>query len=139
MENGRVYMKCSVTIDSCLINREDIEILNSQSKDIFYSDVESSNFFSSEIILILLDIGRNIGYSTAYDMLKYVLSKVIILLKNKKVKHKELQFEISCNGKVFSIKTPNTLTERQMDKLINAAAEALISEWNCKGKLDEKQ
>lgn len=52
--------------------------------------------------------------------------------------NKELQFEISCCGKTFSLRGNTPLSERQMDKLVNAAAEVLLSEWNDKGKTDEK-
>ena len=47
--------------------------------------------------------------------------------------------KISCNGKLFSIKGKNALTEKQMDKLVDAAAEVLLSEWSCKENTDEKQ
>lgn len=63
----------------------------------------------------------------------------MLLLKNKKGDHANLQFEISCNGKTFSVKGDTALTEQQMDKLVDAATEDLLAEWNCKGNSDEKQ
>lgn len=132
-------MKCSVLIDSGLIGKEDIASLNDQNADIYYSSTESNNFLPSEAVLILIELARNIGYNVAYDALKYALLKVLLLFKHKKADYSELQFEISCNGKTFSLKGNTALTEQQMDKLVDAAAEALLSEWNCKENLDEEQ
>lgn len=97
-------MKCFVRIDSGLIDKEDIVILNEQSKDIHYDFVEKNNFLPSEAILILVELVQNIGYNAAYDMLKYVLLKVISLLMNKKESDADIQFEISCNNKRFFLR-----------------------------------
>lgn len=132
-------MKCFVMIDSGLIDKEDIIILNAQSKDIHYDFIEKNNFLPSEPILIFVELVQNMGYNVAYDTLKYVLLKVISLMMNKKESDADIQFEISCNNKRFSLKGKTTLTEQQMDKLVDAAAKALLSEWSCKENSDEEQ
>lgn len=132
-------MKCFVTIDSGLINKEDIVTLNAQSKDIQYDFIQGNSFLPSEVILILIDLVQNIGYNAAYDTLKYILLKVVSLLVNKRGSNANLQFEISCNNKRFSLKGKNTLTEQQMDKLVDAAVKALLSEWSYKENSNEKQ
>lgn len=132
-------MKCFVTIDSGLINKEDIVTLNAQSKEIQYDFIEGNSFFPSEVILILIDLVQNIGYSAAYDTLKYILLKVVSLVVNKRGSNAKLQFEISCNNKRFSLKGKNALTEQQMDKLVDAAVKALLSEWSYKENSNEKQ
>lgn len=132
-------MRCSVLIDSSLIGKEDIDSLNNQNVGIHYSSTDSNSFFSSEVILILIELAKNIGFNAAYDILKYVLLKVVLLLKNKKADHSNFQFEISCNGKTFSLKGNTALTEQQMDRLVDAAADALLVEWNCRENSDEKQ
>lgn len=132
-------MKCFVTIDSGLINKEDIVTLNAQSKEIQYDFIEGNSFFPSEVILILIDLIQNIGYSAAYDTLKYILLKVVSLVVNKRGSNANLQFEISCNNKRFSLKGKNALTEQQMDKLVDAAVKALLSEWSYKENSNEKQ
>lgn len=132
-------MKCFVTIDSGLINKEDIVTLNAQSKEIQYDFIEGNSFFPSEVILILIDLVQNIGYSVAYDTLKYILLKVVSLVVNKRGSNANLQFEISCNNKRFSLKGKNALTEQQMDKLVDAAVKALLSEWSYKENSNEKQ
>jgi len=132
-------MKCIVMIDSSLISKEDIAILNYQSKEVQYNSTESKDFFPSEVILILIDLVRNIGYNMAYDILKYALLKVVSLLMNKMKRDTDIQFEISYNGKLFSVKGKTALTEQQMDKLVDAAAKVLLSEWSCGENSDEKQ
>lgn len=132
-------MKCSVLIDSSLIENEDIRILNNQNSDIHYHSTESTNLLPPEVILILMELFQNMGYNAAYDLLKYVLMKIITLVEHKKTENTELQFEISCNGKKFSLRGSRPLTEQQMDKLVNTAAEVLLSEWIGKESFDEKQ
>ena len=132
-------MKCSVLIDSSLIGNEDVRILNDESSEIKYSATESSDFLPAEVVLILIELFQNMGYNAAYDTVKYVLRKIVTLVGHKKTDKTELQFEISCNGKKFSLRGNTPLTEQQKDKLVNAAAEVLLSEWNSKEKSDEEQ
>lgn len=131
-------MKCSVLIDSSLIGNEDVRILNDESSEIKYSATESADFLPPEVVLIFIELFQNMGYNAAYDTVKYVLRKIITLVGNKKADKTEFQFEISCNGKKFSLRGNTPLTEQQKDKLVNAAAEVLLSECNGK-KSDEEQ
>ena len=131
-------MKGFVTIDSCLINEEDLMVLNDQGEDISYNLVKSSGFLSSEVILVLVNLVENIGYNAAYDLLKSAILKITMLIKRKKEFHTDFQFEISCNGSVFSLKGNKELTEQQMDKLVDAAVKVLISEWKSGEKDDEQ-
>ena len=132
-------MKGIVTIDSCLINKEDMLILNDQSENISYNFVKSSGFLSPEVILVLVDLVNNIGYNAAYDILKSTILKIVMLIKRKKDSHTNLQFEISCNGSVFSLRGNKELSDQQMDKLVDAAVNVLLSEWESKEKSDEQQ
>lgn len=126
-------------IDSGLIDKEDIVTLNAQSKDIQYDFIEKDNFLSSQDILIFIELVKDIGYNVAYDTLKYVLLKVVSLLMNKRESDADIQFEISCNNKQFSLKGKTALTEQQMDKLIDTTAKALLFEWSYKENSDEEQ
>ena len=128
-----------VIIDSCLLDKEDMSILNAQSENIRYSLVKSSGFISSELILVLVDLARNIGYNAAYDILKNTILKIYTLVKSKKKPSPNLQFEISCNGSVFSLRGNKELSDAQMDKLVDAAVKVLLSEWESKEKPDEQQ
>ena len=121
-----------VIIDSCLLDKEDMSILNAQSENIRYSLVKSSGFISSEVILVLVDLARNIGYNAAYDILKNTILKIYTLVKSKKKPSPNLQFEISCNGSVFSLRGNKELSDAQMDKLVDAAVKVLLSEWESK-------
>ena len=132
-------MKGVVIIDSCLLDKEDMSILNAQSENIRYSLVKSSGFISSAVILVLVDLARNIGYNVAYDILKNTILKIDTLVKSKKKPSPNLQFEISCNGSVFSLRGNKELSDKQMDKLVDAAVKVLLSEWESKERPDEQQ
>lgn len=123
-------MKCSVLIDSSLIDKEDVRTLNESDNDISYSATETSGFLPAEVVLVLIDLAQNIGYSAAYDAIKYVAAKIVLLISKKKKKESETRFELTCNGKKFSLKMDCPLTEQQVDKLVDAAAQALLSEWS---------
>lgn len=123
-------MKCSVLIDSSLIDKEDVRTLNESDNDISYSATETSGFLPTEVVLVLIDLAQNIGYSAAYDAVKYVAAKIILLISKKRKKESETRFELTCNGKKFSMKMDCPLTEQQVDKLVDAAAQALLSEWS---------
>ena len=123
-------MKCSVLIDSSLIDKEDVRTLNESDNDISYSATETSGFLPAEVVLVLIDLAQNIGYSAAYDAIKYVAAKIVLLISKKKKKESETRFELACNGKKFSLKMDCPLTEQQVDKLFDAAAQALLSEWS---------
>lgn len=87
-------------------------------------------FLPAEIVLVLIDLAQNIGYSAAYDAIKYVAAKIVLLISKKRKKESETRFELTCNGKKFSLKMDCPLTEQQVDKLVDAAAQALLSEWS---------
>ena len=123
-------MKCSVLIDSSLIDKEDVRTLNESDNDISYSATETSGFLPAEVVLVLIDLAQNIGYSAAYDAIKYVAAKIVLSISKKKKKESETRFELTCNGKKFSLKMDCPLTEQQVDKLVDAAAQALLSEWS---------
>lgn len=123
-------MKCSVLIDSNLISKDEVRILNEPDKGISFSSTETSSFLPAEMVLILIDLAQNIGYSAAYDAIKYAVTKVILLISSKKQQGSKTRFELTCNGKKFSLKMDCPLTEQQADKLVDAATRALLSEWS---------
>ena len=123
-------MKCSVLIDSSLIDKEEVRTLNESDNDISYSATETSGFLPTEVVLVLIDLAQNIGYSAAYDAIKYVAAKIVLLISKKRKKESETRFELTSNGKKFSMKMDCPLTEQQVDKLVDAAAQALLSEWS---------
>lgn len=123
-------MKCSVLIDSALIGKDEVRLLNESADGIYFSSTETDSFLSAEVVLVLIDLAQNIGYSAAYDAIKYVAAKIVLLISKKKRKESETRFELTCNGKKFSLKMDCPLTEQQVDKLVDAAAQALLSEWS---------
>lgn len=76
-------MKCKFVIDSSLLTADDIGILNDEEKEISFLKVDSKNFLPAEIVLVLIELGQNIGYSAAYDIIKYALNKLMTLFKKR--------------------------------------------------------
>lgn len=123
-------MKCSVLIDSPLIGRDEVRLLNESTIGIHFSSTETNSFLPAEVVLVLIDLAQNIGYSAAYDAIKYAATKIILLISKKKQKKCETRFELTCNGKKFSLKIDCPLTEQQVDKLVDTAAQVLLTEWS---------
>ena len=63
-------MKCSVFINSDLIDQDDICIFNVHDDEIHFCSAETSGFLPSVVVLILIELARNLGYDAAYDVVK---------------------------------------------------------------------
>ena len=63
-------MKCSVFINSDLIDQDDICIFNVNDDEIHFCSAETSGFLHSEVVLILIELARNVGYDAAYGVVK---------------------------------------------------------------------
>ncbi len=63
-------MKCSVFINSDLIDQDDICAFNTHDDEIRFCSAETSGFLPSEVVLILIELARNLGYDAAYDVVK---------------------------------------------------------------------
>lgn len=126
---GGINMKCELMIDSSLLTTNDILFLNNGEQEICFSKTNSNNFLPPETILVLIELGQNIGYNAAYDAMKYALSKLIIVFTKKGLKEKtETKIEIACGDKRYSVSCNFRLTENQKDKLIDAAVKKLLNE-----------
>ncbi|MFR1841315.1 MAG: hypothetical protein ACLUV3_06385 [Oscillospiraceae bacterium] len=122
-------MKTNIFIDACELLPDDIEYLNSNAdeKDVTFSLINTKKLLSPEFIIILIELAKNIGYSAAYDMLKFSLSKIIGIFSKKNPKGTK-KFEIVCNQNKYSLTCDFPLTQEQQDKLIDAAIKKFIEE-----------
>ena len=123
-------MKCSVFINSDLIDQDDICIFNVHDDEIHFCSAETSGFLPSEVVLILIELARNLGYDAAYDAVKHVISKIILLVVKKKPDECPTRFEVACNDQKFTVKADRSLTDQQMEQLVDASARMLLSAWN---------
>lgn len=121
-------MKCKFVIDSSLLTADDIGILNDEEKEISFLKVDSKNFLPAEIVLVLIELGQNIGYSAAYDIIKYALNKLMTLFKKRTQEDSKIKIDLAYGEKIYSITCNFDLTEEQKDKLIDAAAKKLLEE-----------
>jgi len=122
-------MKTNIFIDACELLPDDIEYLNSNAdeKDVTFSLINTKKLLSPEFIIILIELAKNIGYSAAYDMLKFSLSKIIGIFSKKNPKGTK-KFEIVCNQNKYSLTCDFPLTQEQQDKLIDAVIKKFIEE-----------
>ena len=90
-------MKCTVLVDGLKLTEEDALELNTgeYSQEVEFSPITSKNFMPPEIVLIMIELGKNTGYSAVYDMLKYILLKVLQLLPKKKPQE-NVKIEVVC-------------------------------------------
>ena len=91
---------------------------------------EISVFLPPEVVLILIELARNLGYDAAYDAVKYVIFRIILLVVKKKPDECPTRFEVACNDQKFTVKADRLLTDQQMDQLVEASARMLLSAWN---------
>ena len=89
-----------------------------------------SSFLPPEVVLILIEMARNLGYDAAYDAAKQVISRIVLLVVKKKPDECPTWFEVACNDQKFTVKADRSLTDQQMDQLVDASARMLLSAWN---------
>lgn len=125
-------MNTKVTINGGVFDRIDIEEMNSlcEKHAISFNLLEAHNFLPPEVLLILIEVGKEVGSGLAtnalYDVLKLTLRCIIEKLSSKRPEQKT-QMEIVCNDKRHSFSCNFQLTEEQKDKLIDAFAQKLSS------------
>ena len=123
-------MKCSVFINSDLIDQDDICIFNVHDDEIHFCSAETSGFLPSEVVLILIELARNLGYDAAYYVVKQVISRIVLLVVKKEPDECPARFEVACNDQKFTVKADRLLTDQQMDQLVDASTRMLLSAWN---------
>lgn len=89
--------------------------------------------------MILIELARNLGYDAAYDTVKYVISWIILLVVKKKPDECPTRFEVACNDQKFTVKADRSLTDQQMDQLVEASARVLLSEWSGEEQRDHDE
>ena len=81
-------MKCKVTVDGSTLTVSDVEFLNEGEAEIRFFRTDANNFLPPEVILVLIELGQNMGYNAAYDALKYALGKLMAVFTGKKSERK---------------------------------------------------
>lgn len=89
-----------------------------------------SGFLPPEVVSILIEMARNLRYDAAYDAVKNVISRIILLVVKKKPDECPTRFEVVCNDQKFTVKADRSLTDQQMNQLVDASARMLLSAWN---------
>ena len=98
-----------------------------------------SSFLPPEVVLILIEMARNLGYDAAYDAVKQVISRIVLLVVKKEPDECPTRFEVVCDDQKFTVKADRSLTDQQMDQLDVASARMLLSAWNGEEQRDNDE
>lgn len=126
-------MKSKVWIDSSIFTGEDIYSLNSEKRNtkIEFEQIKVLHYHSdSFLIMLLIQLGQNIGFNAAYDLLKYIFNQLFLLLSKKpqSITEHVTRINVVLGEKTYSISCNFPLTQKQKDKLIDAAIKKLLQE-----------
>lgn len=118
-------MKIKISVINELINEHYLNELNND--DICISHIHQRALsFSPEMITFVFDIVKNVGYNALYDLIKFVLLKVInevqIHTKN------DTKITLIHNDDVYRFDFSFELNEEQKNKLIDAAIEHMFKD-----------
>lgn len=108
---------------------EDIDYLNQNDYEITFEEIKCNTLIPEDIIIVLIDITRNIEMSALYDMLKYSLSRLFDMFQKKLFPKKdEVMIRMKNNGKTFECYLSFDLTYEQKNKIIDSAIDE-IKKW----------
>lgn len=119
-------MNCKISIMYDGFDLETIEDLNKLSNDCQFRIINQKGLsIPPDVITIIFELLKNIGYSTAYDMLKLSLNAIVSKIGFANTTETRI---ISVLGdKKAEFVVPFKLTKKQKDKIIDAVAEKLLS------------
>jgi len=121
-------VKTTVLIENLISNESDLTFFNNKSVEniVFYAN-NQKNFLPQEaVVIILIELAQNLGYSAIYDVLKYILGKLVDYVGTNK--RKNTSFEIRINGKKYSMTCNFPLNKKQKDKLIEAVTKKIFDD-----------
>lgn len=121
-------MNTIVLIEGVELTDSDLNFLNNDNENhVIFSTTNQKNFLPPEIIMLIVQLAENLGYSAIYDILKYILLQVFDFFENKST-DKETKMEIDCNGKKVSLICNFPLTKKQKYKLIENTIQKLLDD-----------
>lgn len=126
-------MNAIVIVDSFKLTEDDLDFLNSCNEHgVVFTTLDSNNFLSDSEIQIIIELTKNLAYSATYEALKYILLKVLIIIRKKlnnaknnnaKNNNDETKIEIQYNGNEFLFYSNFSLTQEQnveiVEKVLN--------------------
>ena len=120
-------MNAEIIINTSLFSMDDFaaEAREFSNKGIEVTLVKSSNLLPPEIIPVMIEIAKNVGFDAIYDILKFSLTKLVTLVSGKS-KGRKPRIDVACNGKKYSISCDFELSEEQRDRLVDAAIQKLM-------------
>lgn len=123
-------MKTNVLVENLNLPESEWDLLNKNEHNVIFNPLDTNNFLPPEMIMVIVDIAQNIGYNAAYDLLKFIISKIIymvkIIIKGNKECNNQNTIRIISDGKEYTMSFNFDLTDSQKDKLIDAAIKKLL-------------
>lgn len=121
-------MNCKINIMYDGFDSATIEELNELSDDCQFRIIKQKGLsIPPDVITIIFELLKNIGYSAAYDMLKLSLNAIVSKISIANTKEIETKIVAVLGDKKAEFIVPFKLTKKQKDKIIDAVAEKLSS------------
>lgn len=119
--------KAKITISTSLLSLNDVETISND--DITVKLLPYAGFSPADIILILIEISKDISVNALYDSLKYAFIQIFKKMSsNSSNEVKEFKLKINNNGKTFSLEMELPINDQQCDKVVEAVINK-ISEY----------
>ena len=122
-------MNCKISIMCDCFDSKTIDELNELSNDCQFRIIKQKGLsIPPDVITIVFEFAKNIGYSATYDMIKLSLDSIIYKI-NANIKHTDNEKSriVVINGdKKVEYTLPFKLTKKQKDKIIDAVAEKIL-------------
>lgn len=112
-----------VEIDSKYSNEIDFDSLNADSKGkgIQFDTFLQHSLDPSDIVtFIVVTLPQGLAVNVVYDLLKFILLKLDIVLR-----HGKYSFKVTINGKFVSIESSDPITDEMKNKLIDEVIKRL--------------
>lgn len=122
-------MNCKIGIMCDYFDSETIDELNELSNDCQFRIIKQKGLsIPPEVITIIFEFVKNIGYSASYDMIKLSLDSIIskISANINSTDNKESKIVVINGDKKAEYTLPFKLTKKQKDKIVDAVAEKIL-------------
>lgn len=122
-------MDCKISIMCDCFDSETIDELNKLSETCQFRIIKQKGLLiPPEVITIIFEFIKNVGYSASYDVIKLSLDSIISKFKFNlnRTNEKESRIVVISGDKKAEFIIPFKLTKKQKDKIIETVAEKIL-------------
>lgn len=119
-------MDANIYVTGGCINQVIIDELNRQTDKYCFSITRRLGYapLPPEVVLVIIELLKNIEYSAAYDLIKMAMLSLISKLK--KTQRTATRIVVLVDGKKSEIIIPFEISDEQKEKLVEAAIEKFL-------------